>query len=269
MRWMYLAWGVSPYPADGWDLVRNYDLFKARYNPYGPQLLVVANGTVGAVPQPGDVVSVGRTHTDSFGHTAVVTASAVDAQGNGTITLIQQNGGAGNDGWATYAMNDWVVADGVTGWLHDPSWTFQRPLVGYTGPPGFEAGIAAPGNGFELVATDASSISVSGYAGVMGADGGAVYGYIDQLGNFFVRQGASPAWYLAAQHAKSIAIATTPSGVLVLAFLSTTGDFYAEQGSLTGPFTLEATGVARSHSPQAGLGSPTARVPPGRERAFL
>ncbi len=244
MRWMYLAWGVSPYPADGRDLVRNYDRFKTTYNPDGPQLLVVANGTVGAVPQPGDVVSVGRTRTDSFGHTAVVTASGVNAQGNGTITLIQQNGGAGNDGWATYAVNDWVVADGVTGWLHNPSWTFQRPLVGYTGPPGFEAGIAAPGNGYELVATDASSISVSGYVGVMGADGGAVYGYIDQYGNFFVRQSASTAWHLAAQHTKSIAVATTPSGVPVLAFLSTNGGFYAEQGSLTGPFTLEATGVA-------------------------
>ncbi len=46
--------------------------------------------------------------------------------------------------------------------------------------------------------------------------------------------------------------------MLVLAFLSTTGDFYAEQGSLTGPFTLEATGVssialAEGTTPSSGL----------------
>jgi hypothetical protein len=246
MRWMYLAWGVNPYPADGWDVVRNYDLasIKAKYNPDGPELIVVANGTVGAVPQPGDVVSVGPTKDDSLGHTAVVTANAVDAQGNGTITLIQQNGGVGDDGWVTYPVNDWLVANGVTGWLHDPSWTLQWPLVGFTGMAGFEARIAAPGNNYGLVATGASSISVSGCADLVGGNGDAIYGYIDQDGDFFVKQSSSTAWYLAAQHAKSIAVAATASGKPVLAFLSTTGDFYAEQGSLTGDFTLQATGVA-------------------------
>ena len=246
MRWMYLAWGVNPYPADGWDVVRDYGLasIKAKYNPDGPQLVVVANGTVGAVPQPGDVVSVRRTQDDRFGHTAVVTANAVDPQGNGTITLIQQNGGVGNNGWATYAVNNWVVADGVTGWLHNPSWTLQWPLVGYTGPAGFQARITAPGNSYGLVATNASSISVSGYAGATGANGDAIYGYIDQSGDFLVERGASTTWYLAAQHAKSIAVASTTSGGPILAFLSTAGDFYAEQGSLSGTFTLEATGVA-------------------------
>ena len=254
MRWMYLAWGVNPYPADGWDVVRDYDLFRAQYNPDGPQLVVVTNGTVGTAPQPGDVVSVGRTRYDNFGHTAVVTANAVDAQGEGTITLIQQNGGAGNDGWATYPVNNWVVADGVTGWLHNPSWTFQWPLVGYTGPAGFEAGVTSPGNDYGQVTTDASSISVSGYAGSVGANGDTLFGYIDSQGNFFVQQGSSATWYFEAQHAKSIAVTTTASGVPVLAFLSANGDFYAEQGSLTGPFTLEATG-ATSIALAAGGGS--------------
>ena len=254
MRWMYLAWGVNPYPADGWDVVRDYGLFKAQYNPDEPQLVVVTNGTVGAVPQPGDVVSVGRTQYDNFGHTAVVTANAMDAQGDGTITLIQQNGGAGNDGWTTYPVDNWVVADGVTGWLHNPSWTFQWPLVGYTSPAGFEAGVTSPGNDYGQVTTDASSISVSGYAGSLGANGDELFGYIDPQGNFFVQQGSSGTWYFEARHAKSIAVTTTASGVPVLAFLSTNGDFYAEQGSLTGPFTLEATG-ATSIALAAGGGS--------------
>jgi len=243
MRWMYLAWGVNPYPADGWDVVRDYPLYRARYNPDGPQLVVVTNGTVGAAPQPGDVVSIGRAQHNGLGHTAVVTANAVDAQGNGTITLIQQNGGAGNDGWATYADNNWVVADGVTGWLHNPSWTYQWPLVGFTNQSGFRAGVVAPGNGYAQVTTDASSIAVSGSTGVTGRNGDALYGYIDQDGNFFVQQASSSTWYFEARDVRSIAVATTTSGVPVLAFLSATGDFYAEAGSLTGPFTLEATGA--------------------------
>ena len=142
--------------------------------------MVVTNGTVAAAPQPGDVVSIGRTQYDEFGHTAVVTATTVDAQGNGTITLIQQNGGAGNDGWTTYAVNNWVVGDGVTGWLHNPLWTYQWPLVGFASKNVFQAGVVAPGNGYAQVTTNASSIAVSGYAGTTGTNGNAIYGYIDQ-----------------------------------------------------------------------------------------
>ena len=246
MRWMYLAWGVNPYPADGWDVVRNYNVasIRAKFNPGGPPLVAVNNGTVGAVPQPGDVVSLGQTRSDSFGHTAVVTANAVDARGNGTITLIEQNGGAGSDGWVTYRVNDWVVSSGVTGWLHNPSWTYQRPLVAFTGPTGFEARVAGPGTAYGVVATGASSIAVSGYAGAGGVNGDALYGYIDQAGDFFVKRGSSTTWNVVAQHAKSIALATTESGTPVLGFLSTSGNFYVEEGSLTRPFTLQATGVS-------------------------
>ena len=270
MRWMYLAWGVNPYPADGWDVVRDYPIYRSRYNPGGPQLLVVTNGTVGAAPQPGDVVSLGRTQYDDFGHTAVVTASAVDAQGNGTITVIQQNGGSGNDGWATYPVSGWLVADGVTGWLHNPSWSYQWPLVGFSDPYGFQAGSVSPGNDYGQVTADASLISVSGYAGAGGTDGGAIYGYIDQDGNFFVQDGPSATSYLEAQHVTSIAVATTTSGVPLLAYLDTTGEFYAEEGSFTAPFTLEASG-ATSIAIAAGTGSapPLLGYVRGANGAFL
>ncbi|HLN07110.1 MAG TPA: CHAP domain-containing protein, partial [Acidimicrobiales bacterium] len=246
MRWMYLAWGVNPYPADGWDVVRDYDLGtnRATYNPEGPDLVAVKNGTTGAVPQPGDVVSVGRDQDDSFGHTAVVTANAVDAQGNGAITLIQQNGGAGNDGWVTYPVADWVVGNRVTGWLHNPSWTLQLPVVGFIRTGGFEARVAAPGNSYGLVATGATSIAVAGDAGTNAAPGATLYGYMSRNRDFFVKRASSTTWSLAARRARSIALATTASGAPVLAFLDTTGDFYAEVGSLTGHFTLEARGVA-------------------------
>jgi surface antigen len=246
MRWMYEAWGVNPYPADGWNVVRDYDLGnnKAVFNPYGPQLLVVNNPTVGAVPQPGDVISIARSAANPYGHTAVVTANAVDAHGNGTITIIQQNGGVGNDGWATYPVKDWIVGDGVSGWLHNPAWSFQRPVIGYSGVGGFAARIAAPGNAYESLATYPGAIAVAGDAGPTGTNGKAIYGYIDETGDFFVRRASSAGWMLVAHRAQSMAVALGASGTPVLAYLSTAGDFYAEEGPLSGAFTLEATGVA-------------------------
>ncbi|MGA3354606.1 MAG: CHAP domain-containing protein [Acidimicrobiales bacterium] len=246
MRWMYLAWGVNPYPANGWDVVRGYNFagYKAKYNPNGPQLVVINNGTIGAVPQPGDVISVARTQNNPYGHTAVVTANAVNPQGNGTITLIQQNGGAGNDGWATYPVENWVVGDDVSGWLHNPAWTFQRPVIGFSGPAGFTARIAKPGNAYQLLSPAAASIAVAGDAGTTGTNGNAVYGYVDPEGDFFARRAASSSWTQVAKDAVSIAVALSASGTPVLSYLSTSGDFYAEEGSLTGAFTLEATGVS-------------------------
>ena len=246
MRWMYLAWGVNPYPANGWDVVRNYNLAnnRATFNPNGPELLRVTNGTVGAVPQPGDVVSVARSQYEPYGHTAVVTANAVDAEGNGTITLIQENGGGGNNGWVTYPVKSWIVGDGVSDWLHNPADTFQRPVVGFTGPAGFAARIAAPGNTYQLTTPGASSIAAAGDAGAMGTNGSAIFGYLDQDGDFLVRRASARSWTLVAKQASSIAVALTASGTPVLAYVSTTGAFYAKQGPLNSPFVLEATGVS-------------------------
>jgi len=246
MRWMYLAWGVNPYPANGWDVVLDYNFgdYKAKFNPNGPKLVVVNNGTVGAVPQPGDVISVARTQTNLYGHTAVVTASAVDSRGDGTITIVEQNGGAGNNGWATYPVSNWVVGDGVSDWLHNPAWTFQRPVVGFSGTNGLEARVAAPGNPYQLLTTGSGSMAVAGDTGPTGANGDAVYGYVDQYANFMVRRGSSATWLLAAKNVASIAIALSTSRIPVLAYLDTAGNFYAEQGSLTGAFTLEASGAA-------------------------
>ncbi len=246
MRWMYLAWGVNPYPANGWDVVSNYNLDdnKAKYNPNGPQLVVVDNGTVGAVPQPGDVISIARTASDAYGHTDVVTSNSVNDEGYGTITVIQQNGGAGNNGWATYPVNDWTVADGVSGWLHNPAWSFQRPVIGYSGPDGITARIAAPGNSSELLTTTTGPVAAAGDTGPVGGNGSAVYGYISPQHDFVVKQATSTGWTTVAQNVQSIAVALSGSGTPVLGYLSLGGDFYAEEGPLSNPFRLEATGVA-------------------------
>ncbi|MBE0695846.1 MAG: CHAP domain-containing protein [Anaerolineaceae bacterium] len=116
MRYLYLAYGISPYSGNGKDVVANYP---------GSRLLKITNGTIGQAPQPGDVLSYGPTTT--YGHTSVVSASNVDSSGDGTITVIEQNSSA--TGSKTLTVSDWVVqaSTTVSGWLHDPVRTVNLP----------------------------------------------------------------------------------------------------------------------------------------------
>jgi ribosomal protein L24E len=126
MRFMAEVYGVSPYGANGDDVVRNY------VPADGGNLVTVANGTVGRAPLPGDVISFDST---GLGHVAVVAASNVDAGGNGAITLLSQNDTP--DGWRTLAVSHWVVASFGSevpyGWLHDPAGR-GAPKQSTTGP---------------------------------------------------------------------------------------------------------------------------------------
>ena len=114
MRFMAQIYGVSPYGANGDNVVRNYT------TAAGGNLVKVTNGTVGHAPQPGDVISF---DSPGLGHVGVVAASNVDTTGNGSITLLSQNDTA--NGWRTLAVSRWMVAsfgDQVSyGWLHDPA----------------------------------------------------------------------------------------------------------------------------------------------------
>lgn len=118
MRFMYLAYGVNPYGANGGDVYANYSTV------YGGGLVKVANGTVGTPPEPGDVLSFGATVSSSAGHTGVVASSTVDGNGNGTVRILSQNDTT--DGWRTLTVSNWVVTAGVPGlgaipgWLHSP-----------------------------------------------------------------------------------------------------------------------------------------------------
>src|SRR3954447_22023865 len=53
MRYLYIAYGVSPYGANGKDVVDNYTPAS------GGVLVKVANGTPGTPPKAGDVISFG------------------------------------------------------------------------------------------------------------------------------------------------------------------------------------------------------------------
>jgi hypothetical protein len=118
MRFMYLAYGVKPYGANGKDVYANYSTAS------GGGLVKVANGTAGTPPRPGDVVSFGATTTSTAGHTGVVAQSTVDASGNGTVKILSQNDTT--DGWRTLTVTNWNVTAGapglgaIPGWLHSP-----------------------------------------------------------------------------------------------------------------------------------------------------
>jgi hypothetical protein len=99
---MYLAYGVVPYIGNGDQVVDNYRPV------YGGNLVKVTNGS-GVMPSPGDVLSYTRMHA------SIVTRVDVDASGNGTIGVLEQN--APNDGSATLAVRNWRIAE-IKNWLH-------------------------------------------------------------------------------------------------------------------------------------------------------
>ncbi len=109
-RFLYLTYGIAPYPANGSQIVDNYS---------GNFLEPISNGTWGIAPQPNDVLSYGSTST--AGHTSVVVASNVDSSGNGWVKVIEQN--SSSDGYRTHSVSDWWVNAPVevTKWLHNPN----------------------------------------------------------------------------------------------------------------------------------------------------
>jgi PKD repeat protein len=120
-RYLYLAYGIAPYSAHGKDVVWNYS---------GSKLEKISNGTAGKAPKAGDVISYSGPTV--YGHTGIVSAASVDGNGNGSITVIEQN--ANPNGIRSHTVSNWTVQSSmnVTGWLHDPG---SQPVC------------SAPGNG--------------------------------------------------------------------------------------------------------------------------
>lgn len=150
-RFMAQVYGVTAYGANGVDVVNNYR------TSYGGSLVVVNNATAGTPPLPGDVMSF--RNGNAAGHVAVVSTSAVDQNGNGSIGLITQNDTS--DGTRTLAVSGWRVASFGTyvpyGWLHDPAGR---------GDPG------ASGGGQDKV-SDGAFVRVTGHSEVYRVAGGA------------------------------------------------------------------------------------------------
>jgi hypothetical protein len=147
MRYMYQVYGIAPYSADAKDVVNNYG---------GTVLTKVANNGT-SVPTPGDIVSQAATPSNSAGHTAIVTATSVDGNGNGTIAVMQQN--STSDGWDSISVSGRTLGSGVTGWLHKPSTTSvgTRLLGDVTGDGKADAVVKFSDSGLAMTAVSTGS----------------------------------------------------------------------------------------------------------------
>jgi len=133
MRWLYLEYGVRPYPANGSQVVANYS------SADGGHLRQIANDG-SSVPQPGDVLSMEPTSAE--GHTAVVTGTNV-THGKGTISILEQNMNGGNGTNTLNVVGNVVQPDygmPVTEWLQGPA-----PAA-----PGVPVGDLVRDGGFEI-----------------------------------------------------------------------------------------------------------------------
>jgi hypothetical protein len=104
-RYLYERYGVTM------GIATNGDQVVAHYAAGYPGLfMVVRNGTPRRPPTAGDVLSLSAApgfDSASGGHTAVVQSSSVDAAGDGTVTVVEENAAAG--GVAVLPVNGWSV----------------------------------------------------------------------------------------------------------------------------------------------------------------
>ncbi|MFN2450311.1 MAG: CHAP domain-containing protein [Candidatus Baltobacteraceae bacterium] len=115
MRWMWEAYGVQPYSANGNTIASNYR------STDGGNVEYIANGGYPPLPVMGDVLQYSG---GTYGHTSVVVSESHNSSGTGSLTVIEQNNGnyAGN----SLTETNWYVncaSDGSgcpTAWLHRP-----------------------------------------------------------------------------------------------------------------------------------------------------
>jgi hypothetical protein len=247
MRWMYMAWGVDPYPANGNGVVPNYPNGTAGY----PRLSVVKNGTIGRAPQPGDVLSIDNSNPD--GHTEVVASSSVDGAGNGTLTVITENDPPGASGWGALSVSHWVVSDGdahdhVIGWLHNPNWTLEQPLLWEVTPSGEleikdSGGLGGP---FVSIASGIATAQVAGGGGYGPAPVVVALTTSGVLvGGSYLPGGGVQLWPIASGVSSfSVSAGAGPSGHTVLAWVTEAGDLEVAAGGLHSTPVEEARGAA-------------------------
>jgi len=108
-RYLYLAYGVAPYQANGGEMVDNYS---------GDDLVKVANDG-SRLPSPGDIFSSYDGVGDYWGHTGVIMSVNI-SNGNGTITILEQNHALPSNGVRTVSVANGILGSGIVGWLHNP-----------------------------------------------------------------------------------------------------------------------------------------------------
>ena len=104
-RYLFYRYGVTMgISTDGDQVAAHYAA------AYPARFMVVRNGTPRRAPVAGDVLSMSTVpgfDSTGGGHTAVVQASAVDANGDGSVTIVEQN--AVPSGIQVLTVTDWTV----------------------------------------------------------------------------------------------------------------------------------------------------------------
>jgi CHAP domain len=122
-RYLYARYGISM------PVVTNGDQVAAHYAAsFAALFMVVRNGTPHRAPRAGDVLSLSSAagfDSASGGHTAVVQSAAVDSGGDGTVTVVEENGSAAGvtvlpvTGWTVrypgFRYVEWLTATGQAG----------------------------------------------------------------------------------------------------------------------------------------------------------
>jgi hypothetical protein len=124
-RYLYDRFGVTM------SVVTNGDQVVAHYAAdYAGLFMAVRNGTPHRAPAAGDVLSLSTApgfDSASGGHTAVVQSSSVNAAGNGTATVVEENAAA--SGVTVLRVAGWTVrypGFPYVEWLTMPSWHQER-----------------------------------------------------------------------------------------------------------------------------------------------
>lgn len=117
MRYMYLAYGISPYMLSG----------NARtiVSDYAGSRLEKKVNSGSELPTPGDVLAM---NISEYGHTAVVTSVDVNGLGNGVVWAMEQN--ASSSGVRQINVAGGILQSNVTGWLHDPQYVSTPSFSG-------------------------------------------------------------------------------------------------------------------------------------------
>jgi hypothetical protein len=172
-RFLYYKYAVAA-PSIYTDGDQIVDHYAAKY----PSLFSVEDASQKVPLEQGDVISfAGDASFDDpngdGGHTAVVQSSTVDAAGNGTVTVIQENASA--DGHAVYRVAGWAIQGTkwkYIKWLHYKS----SPLT----PPG--SGGTTSSHGLDLVFAIDTTGSMSPYIGSVVASAAAIVAALDASG---------------------------------------------------------------------------------------
>ena len=113
MRFLYLEWGIAPWPGNG-NTIKN--------NPPASIVFYPNDGARGIVT--GDILTENASSQNSVGHTVIVTdTSGLNGTGTGSINLMEQN--ASSAGHRSLSVINWQVqpdawdwGQTIQGWLH-------------------------------------------------------------------------------------------------------------------------------------------------------